>query len=175
MGTIEISYVYQPNGSADLSGETQTAVLNIGANTGYFSFAQGGLIDVSDPSTSTAWDLKFYGYDCTINGGISGPGNASVYPMYLETNDFASVTTAPQGGGYFPDSIESIFGAPNVPGSEWYNYDDTVHVIESRGHVYILKTADGAYWKLSVTNYYRVVDEIPISGWITVHFAQLSN
>ncbi len=175
MGTVEITYVFQPNGSTDLSGDPQTAVLDIGASTGYFSFAKGGLIDVADPSTSTAWDLEFQGYECRINGGNSGPGNASVYPMYLETNDFASVSTAPQGGGYFPDAIQSIFGAPNIPGSEWYNYDETVHVIETRGHVYILKAADGTLWKLAITGYYRVVDEIPISGWITVRFDALTN
>jgi len=92
-----------------------------------------------DQLGSTAWDIWFLAYDARTNGGISGPGDAAVYPMYLETNNFDSVTVAPQGGGYFQDAFNSIFGSPTIPGSEWYDYNGETYEITSKEHVYVLK------------------------------------
>ena len=172
-GTLTLKYVYQPDGSTDLSGQTQEVDLDASSGLAYWSFARGGSVEVLDPTTSLEWDLMFDGYEARINGGISGPGQASVYPMYLEINDFDAVVSAPQGGGYFADAIQSIFGAPTVPGSEWYDYNPVVHEIISKGHIYILKLPGDQYFKLAIVNYYYVIEGQPQSGWVTLRFKEL--
>lgn len=176
MGTIVLKYVYQADGSINLSGETQYAAIVGTSGSVVFSFAAGGAVNVADPITSTAWDIWFDAYDAKTNGGISGPGNAAVYPMYLENNDFTSVTQAPSGtgqGGYFADNIESVFGAPTVPGSEWYDYNPVVHEVSSKHHVYLLKLPGGRHFKLQMQNYYLVVSGEVQSGWVQFRIKEL--
>ena len=176
MGTIVLKYVYQPDGSTNLAEQAQYARLDGSDGSVFFSFATGGAVNVADPMNSTAWDIWFDAYDAKINASIHGPGTAAVYPMYLENNVFDAVTQAPSGtgqGGYFNDAIASIFGAPTVSGSEWYDYNPVVHEIVSKHHIYILKFPDATHYKLQIANYYLVVEGTPQSGWVTLRFKEL--
>jgi hypothetical protein len=61
------------------------------------------------------------------------------------------------------------FDAPRVI-DHWYRYNFVTHLLEPGGHVYALRTARGALWKLQVVGYYcpRLV-----AGCLTVRYAPL--
>jgi hypothetical protein len=169
MGMMTIKYVYNPDGT-DLSGETQYAVIDGTDGIAYFSFADGE-VDIADPTTSSDWDIMFSAYEAKTNSGISGPGEAAVWLGEIDQT-FDELVTAEAGGGYFSDTILSIFGSEGVAGSTWYNYDGQLHEIVSKDHVYILDV-DGTYFKIAITNYYNVIEGSPVSGWITLHYKEL--
>jgi hypothetical protein len=51
----------------------------------YFTFAGGGsVVTVSDPSSSSEWDMAFRRFTVKLNGGVSGPGG--VAGVNLENN-----------------------------------------------------------------------------------------
>ena len=172
MGTIGIRYVYQESG-VSFTAEEQTVQIDGSSGLVYFSFAEGGAVTVDDPMNSDDWDIVFDSYEVRINGGISGNGMASVYPMYLEENTFENVTEAPTGGGYFADSVKSIFGAVDIAGSEWYDYDPVQHELISLEHVYILKLSDTEHYKMQIVNYYHAVLGEAQSGWVTIKIKEL--
>ncbi|HEB83436.1 MAG TPA: hypothetical protein ENI92_00370 [Bacteroidetes bacterium] len=169
VGSVTLKYVYDPDGT-DLSGDPVTVTITDDAGDGtlFFSFAAGGAVTVTDPAASTDWDIWFDGFDAKINGGVNGPGMAAIYPIYDETNDFDGLTSAPpdMGAGYQTDSISSIF-------DNWYSYDGTTHELTSNGHVYLIHAGGETYYKLSIDNYYKVIDGSPVSGWITFRYEEL--
>lgn len=169
MGMMTIKYVYNADGT-DLSGATQYAVLNGTDGLAYFSF-ENGEVDINDPMTSNDWDIKFSAYEASVNGGISGPGDASVWLGDIP-QVFDNLVTAEASGGYFSDTILSIFGSEGVAGSTWYDYDGQLHEIVSKGHVYILDI-NGTFVKLTITNYYNVIQGSPVSAWITLRYMEL--
>lgn len=180
LGQISVTYVYQADGTTDLSATPQVLTVDGTDGTAYVSFAQGGEVNVTDPMSNSTWDICFFfntdgeaRYSVKANSGISGSGSVGIYPMYLEEDDFAAVDTAPPPGGYFTDNIESIFGAPTVPGSEWYNYDMNLgrHEIISKEHVYLVKVSDTSTYKLMITNYYH--PETGLSGYVSLRYKQL--
>jgi hypothetical protein len=73
----------------------------------YFTFADGGsIVSVSDPSSSTEWDMAFRRFTVKLNGGVSGPG--AVSGVNLENNaslDSAAVLALT------PADAESAFAA----------------------------------------------------------------
>jgi len=91
-----------------------------------------------------------------------------VYPIYEETNDFDGLGTAPpdMGGSYEVDSITSVFG-------DWYDYNGETHELTTRNHVYVLKLDSDSYFKLRITNFYKVIEDAPVSGWITIEYDEL--
>lgn len=183
-----IKFVYQPDGTRNLSGPPQYAEISAASGVVYFSFAQGSAVNIPDPAASTEWDFaiditraRTEGYLFKLNGSIHGPGSAAAYPMYQENNDFDAVTEAPAtaiGQGYFQDGYGSIFGFPTRSGSGWYNYNPVVHEIVSKRHVYLLSipvSGGTAYFKLQIVNYYLVVAGVPQSRWVTFRFGRLSS
>lgn len=44
----------------------------------YFTFSDGGsVVSVTDPASSTDWDMAFRRFSVKLNGGVSGPGDVS--------------------------------------------------------------------------------------------------
>lgn len=168
LGDLEVKFVHDTDGT-DLSGAATTVDLSgdVVDNQVFFSFSEGGAVDIADPDNSTEWDLWFDGFDVKINGGVSGMGGAGVYPIYDETNDFDGLTTAPpdQGASYEQDAIASIF-------DDWYDYQGAPsHELLSKGHVYLLKVDDNTYFKMEIAGYYHPEDAT--SAWYTIHYKQL--
>lgn len=183
-----IKYVYQRDGSRNLSGSARFADISAASGVSYFSFEEGRAITITDPLRSTDWDFaiditqaRTEGYIFKLNGSIHGPGTAAAYPMFQENNNFDVVVEAPPtaiGQGYFQDAYGSIFGYPTRSGSGWYDYNPAVHEIISKRHVYILSiptSGERAYFKLQIVNYYLVVSGAPQSKWVTFRFARLTS
>jgi len=171
IGGVDVKFVYQTEGR-DLSGEAVTVSMDDedSDNSIFFSFASGGQVDIVDPANSSDWDIWFDGFDVKINGGASGPGEAGLYPMYLEEPDmlFEDITSAPMdmGASYESDMATS-------PLTSWYDYNGQTHEILSKGHVYILQIDESTHYKFEITNYYKVVEGSPVSGWISFNYQEL--
>jgi len=117
-----------------------------GSEMTYFSLKEGGEIAISDPATSTAWDLASDFVTIYTNGGTSGPGQAAA--VLYETTEFDSVDMAPQGGYVTDDSLANPNPRWGV-GDSWYTYDFMTHSLSVNvGYTYVLRTANGKYAKL---------------------------
>ena len=116
-----------------------------------------------DGSKSLAWDLALQGRDVFTNGGISGPGNTSVFgPLSAPT--FLS-DTAPE----VPLLLKDRAGGALL---DWYDYGGEMHQLFSRYHVYGLR--DGArLFKLQILSYYGDVRGAPVSALYRIRYAEV--
>lgn len=133
------------------------------SNWVYFSFDADGVIEVSDPQSSSEWDIAFLRYNIRTNSGASGSGEGGAFDAGEVS--FTSVTQAPEGDYLADDSI-GVYDPMNhvyvnTPGNtllaEWLQLDlSTIPPIATySNHVYILKTGDGKYAKVMLTDYYN--------------------
>ena len=62
------------------SGELE---IDASSNTAftYFSFASNGVVQVTNPTTSTAWDMAFRRYTVRLNGGVAGAGSVTGFNL----------------------------------------------------------------------------------------------
>ena len=173
-GTWVIKYVYST--TSDLSGQAKYATVDATSGSAFFSLKQGMQVNVTNPDTSTAWDLWIGAnnnpFGVRINGGISGMGKSALYLGAGLTTDFDLLTTA-EPMGYFSDVNLSAFGAEGFDAMTWYAYNGLTHEIQTKGRVYIIKLADNSQYKLRINNYYRVIAGNAASGWITLRFKKL--
>jgi hypothetical protein len=94
------------------------------------------------------WDLAFQRYHIRVRGGVNGTG--SVEAVVLSGADFAQVIQAP-AAGYATDATES----PVFEGADaWYNYDPSSHKLSPRDRVYVVRTDEGAFFKVKILAYY---------------------
>ncbi len=133
---------------------TEVADLNSVSTQNYtlFSFAENGTILNAD-SASLKWDIGFRGTTIILNGGTSGPGNAS---GQIVDGIFDELTEAP-GTGYTQDTdaAKAIVGSGG-----WYTYTGTSSVpnhaiLPNAGKVLMLKTADEKFVKVEILSYYQ--------------------
>ena len=122
----------------------------------YFSFVSGGQVIPLDPANNSDWDLGFQRFHIISNGGASGSGGAEVAVLLDQT--FDAVVAAP-ADGYMADQpdgddtdtvVDTMFEA----GDGWYAYDDMTNRLSPRANVYVVRTARGAHYKLSILDYY---------------------
>lgn len=162
-----VRYLYQADGSTNLTGTPQRVELDCSSGAGYFSFANGA-VTVADPMTSSAWDFKIEGFDVKLNCPINGPGMASAV---MSDSTFDEITNGSNGGSpFFQDSYLSVFGSASE--HPWFRYG-AQHELSSKNHVYLIKTAAGTIYKMQLQNYYLVVGGASQSGWIQFRFKQL--
>jgi len=131
----------------------------------YVSLGTPAVVDVSDPMTSTDWDLAFVGYDVLTNGGLSGPGGGRAFGP-LSISYFA-----------FPDQpVEVPFLISDRGGGTflgWYAYDGTTHTLYSRYHLYAVRSG-GRLYKLQVLGYYGDVAGAPVSALYRLRYAEVT-
>jgi hypothetical protein len=133
---------------------TQVTDLNSVSTTNFtlFSFNENAVILNADSAT-TKWDIGFRGTTIILNGGTSGPGQAS---GQIVSGIFDELKEAP-GEGYLTDSADkkAIVGS-----NGWYTYTGTTSVpnhaiLPIAGKVLVLKTGDGKYVKVEIISYYQ--------------------
>jgi len=161
MGDVHLTYYYQPEeGSPNLPGPTQTAVISVGTGAGYFDFSSGTQVTPADPASSLEWDVKFENFTLAMNGGASGPGNAAGFWAYTtlgnEPSDIDAFTLQPSGAPLFSDTAGSAL-------TDWYDYDDVTHILSSKNHVYLIRSA-GRLYKLQILGYYAKQGGTSVSG-----------
>lgn len=117
-----------------------------------FSFKNNSIVANTDSAT-TNWDIGFLGTTIILNGGTSGPGQAS---GQITTGIFDELTEAPEAGYIFDSAAEKTIKGSNG----WYIYTGTTAVpnhaiLPIAGKILILKTSDGNYVKAEIISYYQ--------------------
>lgn len=129
-------------------------------------------IDLDEPKelkfdeaeTTNAWELSFMRDKIRSNGGGTNP-MGKVEIAVLKT-DFDALTKAP-ATGYQQDGAEGVF---NTAEGGWYYYDIGVHRLTTLDHVYVVKTGQGAFFKVRLGSYY---DDNGTSARISLRFSKL--
>jgi len=125
---------------------------------------------------SAAWDLAFNRFHVRARGGASGAsGDGGVSVAILKDVTFDAVTQIPDGGFAEdqpdgPDDntdLDTVFEVPEG----WYSYDLSTHILTPKPWVYVVKSDDGAFFKVSLERYY---DSAGTPAVLTVRFSRLS-
>jgi hypothetical protein len=105
---------------------------------------------------SAPWELAAQRYRITVAGALADLG---AVPF-----DVASITSATHFIASKPREME------NETIAHWYRYSLVTHLLTPNDHVYVLRTAAGALWKLQLLGYY-----CPglTPGCVTVRYAPL--
>ncbi|AEI62373.1 HmuY family protein [Corallococcus macrosporus] len=122
--------------------------------------------------TDAAWDVAFQRFNILSRGGVSGSGDVAV--AVLTETDFAQVTQAPADGylvdaedgedrGTDPDSAFNV-------GDGWYAYDMSTHALSARRNVYVVRSDEGAYFKIALQSYY---DDAGTPGMLSFRWAKV--
>lgn len=112
-----------------------------------------------DGAQDQKWDLAFQRFHIRARGGVSGAGAVEV--AVLADMDFAQVRQAP-ADGYTTDAADGADDnmEPDTvfeSGSAWYSYDPRTHQLSPRRQVYVVRTDEGAYFKVRLLSYYDAV------------------
>lgn len=133
---------------------TEVADLNSVSTKNFmlFSFEENAVVLNADSATAT-WDIGFRGTTIILNGGTSGPGQAS---GQIVSGIFDELKEAPDAG-YIADAADekAIVGS-----NGWYTYTGTTSVpnhaiLPIAGKILVLKTGDGKYAKVEIISYYQ--------------------
>ena len=158
----------------DFSGsEAKEVQLDATGDWKYFSL-KNGEVTPATPADDLTWDIAFKGYYVKLNGGTSGKGKAEAFRT--EEKDFTKVTEAPKKG--FEKDKEVTFtsrdgssskenvspvltgGFGSTTGAIGLNPANIAkygNVYGPNEWVYVIKTADGTYAKVQVTDFYKEV------------------
>jgi hypothetical protein len=104
--------------------------------------------DFQTRAEAAAYDLAFRRFEVKLDGGTSGTGGVEI--AAVPGADFAAVTRAP-AAGFTTDTAEALAFAA---GDGWYAYDPATHVLAARPIVYVVRSTEGAYFKLAFAGYY---------------------
>lgn len=139
----------------------------------YYSFSEGKTIEITDPKTSTSWDIGLLRNHIRTNSGSSGNGEGGAYDA--GTINFDTFIEAPETGYAIDDSVQAFnFAtmqyspvAANSVLETWGTFTDAQPpVLEPSNKVFVIKTAEGKYVKIIVLNYYGTEG----SGYITFKY-----
>jgi hypothetical protein len=143
----------------------------------YFSFSKNDTITVSDPLTSSEWDLAFQRYRIKTNGGKSGNGTGSAANSYLKGQaGFDELTVIPDTTTFVTDdsveiAVQQGYATYVVnPGLyTWFSIElaaQGTQIVPS-DYIYIVKTAEGKYAKVWFRSYYSAAN---VSGYVTFQY-----
>ena len=128
----------------------------------YLDLDTGAVVEATD----STWDLAFQRFKVLSNGGVSGSGGVEVLPV--SGADFAALAQAP-AGDYLEDrtiTLEDLegeaaqFSAGDVESAflgatAWYDYNASTHVLSPAPFVYVVRSTEGAYFKVRFDDYYN--------------------
>ena len=163
----------------DFAGnEAKEVQLDATGDWKYFSL-KNGEVTPATPADDLTWDIAFKGYYVKLNGGTSGKGKAEV--VKVEGTNFAEIVEAPKAGfakdaqgkisqGNYPNitKVDASFsqymsgGFGIKTGIIGLDPTKAPKVFTPTNYIYVLKTADGTYAKVQVTDYYK--DNADVAG-----------
>lgn len=143
----------------------------------YFSFTENDTVPVTDPMTSSDWDLAFQRYRIKTNGGLSGNGQGCAANSFKkQQNGFDGLRVVPDTTTFFSDTSVQIAVqqgyATYILNPELYSWFSMEFAaagtqIVPTDNIYIVKTATGKYAKVWFKSYYSTTN---VSGYITVQY-----
>ena len=141
-----------------------TAEVNASSTTQfvYFNLGTGSVVTVTNPTTSTDWDLALRRYEVRLNGGVVGPNGVSGYNL---ANNAAA--TPQQILGFTPENQKAAFetvGLAQVPAADgfvtetltanplgWLSFGAQGPVANPQAAWKVRRTAGGGYAVVRVT------------------------
>jgi hypothetical protein len=143
----------------------------------YFSFEKNDTITVTDPTTSSAWDLAFQRYRIKTNGGASGNGMGSVANSFMKgQTGFDDLKAVPDTSTFEVDASMQIAiqqgYATYIVNPEIYTWFSIELApagtqIVPTDYIYIVKTGTGKYAKVWFKSYYSAAN---VSGYVTFQY-----
>ena len=132
--------------AATARGDTLTIDATDGARWQYVSLTSARVLSAPD---TAGWELAVRRYNLIAAGDAVDLGPAA----------FDSLRDAPTGRAAADSAI-----------TRWYQYSFLTHLLESKRHVYAVRTSRGTYFKVQVLSYY-----CPglTAGCVTVRYAPL--
>lgn len=121
------------------------------------NFSSGKTFHVNDLDEQKAklsqldWDLGFQRTKIVTNSGVTNP-QGKVGAVNLGPVEFDSILEVPETE--FVQDSRSFGSRVNKALNGWYNYRTRTHNIESKKHVYVIKTSDSNFLKMRILNYY---------------------
>jgi hypothetical protein len=146
----------------------------------YVDLKTGTRVDVNDldARTSAAWDIALKRSSLRVNSGDSGTGNRKLAVVQAQT--LAEVTAAPTSGyavDDFADAscklVELLIGEPSSAFGQWYDYNDTTHVVSPKREVYVIERPDGSHTALRLITYYGDTASPMRGAYFQVEWKQL--
>ena len=127
----------------------------------YLDLKAGTKVAVNDldARTSSAWDIALKRSSLRVNSGDSGTGGRKL--AMVQAQALADVTAAPASGYAVDDFADAscklvslLIGEPSSAFGQWYDYDDTTHVVTPKREVYVIERPDGSHTALRLITYY---------------------
>ena len=117
------------------------------------------------------WDLGFRRFEVFLAGGISG--DAGVEVAIVEGAAFEELTAVPDDATWRTDAEdgEDEDTDPDLAFVDWYDYDFMTHVLTPKDRVYLVRSSDGAVFKLQIADYYS---DTGTAGFLQFYWAPLS-
>ncbi len=118
----------------------------------YVDLKTGTRVDVNDldARASATWDIALKRSSLRVNSGDSGTGNRKLAVVQAQT--LAEVTAVPTSGyavDDFADTscklVELLIGEPSSAFGQWYDYNDTTHMVSPKREVYVIERPDGSH------------------------------
>jgi len=159
--------------------QSQTFEINSTKSTTwkYFSFEKNDTITVSNPASSTDWDMAFQRYRIKTNGGKSGNGMGSAANSYQKgQTGFDALKLVSDTATFATDeSVEIAVQqgyATYIVNPElytWFSIELAAQgtQIVPTDYIYIVKTGTGKYAKVWFKSYYSAANA---SGYVTVQY-----
>lgn len=159
--------------------QAQTFEINSTNSTAwkYFSFATNDTISISDPATSTDWDLAFQRYRVKTNGGLSGNAMGSAANSYQKgQTGFDGLKSVPDTTTFAVDASISIAVqqgyATYIVNPTLYNWFSLEFAAQGTqivptDYIFFVKTATGKYAKVWFKSYYSPTN---VSGYVTFEY-----
>lgn len=138
----------------------------------YLDLGTGEEKTPNTPEDSMGWDLAFQRFAVSMNGGVSGIGGVEAK---LIEESFDGVSIAPVGGyetdeADGPDDNEDSDLFFDRAGTVWYDYDPETHVLTARDVTYVVRSAEGDFYKIRFEDYYSVAGT---SGYLRFTWGQV--
>jgi hypothetical protein len=129
----------------------------------------------TDATDWTSWDLKAQRFKLGTHGGESGAGSVKV--SVVTDSTFDAVTKAPIGGyASDPADGEDADSEPDYVissgDSSWYAYDPMTHALAPKPNVYVVRSQEGAFFKLVVAGYYNAAGS---AGYLRLRWAPVAS
>lgn len=117
------------------------------------------------------WDLGFRRYDVMLAGGISG--DSGVEAAIVEGVEFEQLTAVPDDVTWRTDTADGDDEDmdPDLVFIDWYDYDFMTHLLTPKHRVYLIRSSEGAVFKLQIADYYS---DAGTSGFVEFYWAPLS-
>ncbi|HAY36492.1 MAG: HmuY family protein [Rhodothermales bacterium] len=139
--------VVGPSAFAQTLTLTSKAVQHIDASGDEFVYfnLSDALIVTPEAAGFGGWDIAFQGTNIKVNGASQ-----------LLDQSYEEMTVAPEEG--YTLNEDGTSELPSGSDSGWFSYDFNTHVISPAANkTIVLKTHDGKYCKIEITDYYKVV------------------